>query len=503
MMFSPTSKLLPPKTASFVAAAASLLFSFCAITPAAHAYVLLGQKWAPGVVVMQLELGSPAAPLSDGNTSWNAAVAPALETWNGIVDRVKFAPVMNSTLPTSARDGVNSITFSNTVYGQSFGTYTLAVSYRLWNSSSAMTETDILFNKAQKFDSYRGPLKFMSNGQCLNDIRRVLVHELGHSLGLNHPDSAGQDVDAIMNSVESDRETPSADDVAGAQKLYGAAVVLPTPTPTPVPTPTPSPIAAPSHLANISTRMRVGTADNALIGGFIVQGSESKKVILRAIGPSLTAGGIAGAMADPKLELHDSSGQVLAQNDNWQQSAQANEIIATMIAPASFYESAIVATLPPGSYTAVVSAANGGAGVALVELYELDKNATRLVNISTRGRVGLADEALIGGLIVLGDSPKKMMLRALGPSLAAGGINGALPNPRLEIRDAAGNLLFSNDDWSTSSQHDQIVATGVAPSSANEPAIVATLEPGNYTAVVQGVNGSTGVGLVEVFDLDR
>jgi hypothetical protein len=251
--------------------------------------------------------------------------------------------------------------------------------------------------------------------------------------------------------------------------------------------------------------MPVGTGENVLIGGFIVQGSEPKRVIFRGIGPSLAARGIGGVLGDPVLDLHDSTGAIVATNDNWQESAQANEILATTVAPTNYYEAAIVATLAPGTYTAVVRGAGNATGVALIEGYDLDGNATRLVNISTRGQVGLNEDALIGGLIVQGNNSKKVIVRALGPSLGVGAhaIAGALPNPTLELRNAAGDLLYDNDDWRNGPQEAEIVASTVPPRDAAEAAIVATLNPGSYTAIVRGVNGGTGVGLVEVFDLDQ
>jgi hypothetical protein len=355
-----------------------------------------------------------------------------------------------------------------------------------------MVEADILFNRGQNFDSYRGALRFGSNGYVIADIRRVMVHELGHVLGLAHPDDHGQHVDAIMNSVTSDRETLSSDDIAGGQSLYG------------VPVPTPTPTLSSSHLANISTRLNVGVNDDVLIGGFIVRGPVPKRMILRAIGPSLTGAGVIGAMANPTLELHDSTGATLATNDNWQTSAQASEISASGLAPRNPLESAIVVTLQPGSYTAIVRGVNNTTGIALVEGYELDSTATRLVNVSTRGRVGVGDEALIGGFIVTGSESKTVIVRALGPSLGMGAhpLAGALANPFLELHDGSGNLLSSNDDWVNSPQHAAIVASGLAPPSSLESAILATLSPGNYTAIVHGVNNATGIGLVEVYDLD-
>ena len=359
-----------------------------------------------------------------------------------------------------------------------------------------MSEADTLFNQAQTFDSYRGPLQFPPHGFAIADIRRVFLHELGHGLGLGHPDTAGQQVTAVMNSIISNQEVLSADDIAGGQSIYGAPPAV-------TPTPTPAPGSSPSHLANISTRIKVGLGDNVLIGGFIINGTQSKKVILRAIGPSLAASGVANALANPVLELHDSGG-VIGFNDDWQAGSQAGEIAASGLAPSDPRESAIIAILSPGSYTAVVSGSGNGQGISLVEAYELDANGTRLVNISTRGRVGLSDEAMIGGFIVQGGNAKRVIARALGPSLATGPnpVAGALADPVLELRDGSGALVASNDNWINSPQYAEIVASTVPPPNTMESAIIATCGPGNYTAIVRGVNNTSGVGLVEVYDLD-
>jgi hypothetical protein len=261
---------------------------------------------------------------------------------------------------------------------------------------------------------------------------------------------------------------------------------------------------SPSHLANISTRLNVGVDDDVLIGGFIVRGSQPKRMILRATGPSLAGYGVIGAMADPTLELHDSTGAIIATNDNWQTGGQVSEITASGLAPRNPLESAIVATLQAGNYTAIVRGVNNTTGIALVEGYELDSTTTRLVNISTRGHVGVGNDVLIGGFIVTGSDSKTVMVRALGPSLGTGAhpLAGVLVNPVLELHDRSGNLLSSNDDWVSSPQHAAIVASGLAPSNSVESAILTTLSPGNYTAIVRGANNTTGIGLVEVYDLD-
>jgi hypothetical protein len=180
------------------------------------------------------------------------------------------------------------------------------------------------------------------------------------------------------------------------------------------------------------------------------------------------------------------------------------EIQTSGLAPANSAESALVVTLSPGNYTAVVSGVGGGQGIGLVEAYEFDGNTTRFVNISTRGRVGTVDETMIGGFIVQGGAAKRVIIRALGPSLGGGPspVVGALVDPFLELHDGNGNSLAVNDDWSNGSQAGEIVATGLPPANNKESAIVRTLGPGNYTAVVRGMNNTVGVGLVEVYDLD-
>jgi hypothetical protein len=255
-------------------------------------------------------------------------------------------------------------------------------------------------------------------------------------------------------------------------------------------------ISAP--LANISTRLRVETADNVLIGGFIVTGTHAKKVLLRANGPSLS---LADRLADPILELHDSSGQTIATNDNWMDAPNRQEIIDTTIPPSNNLESAILMSLPPGGYTATVRGVNNTTGIGLVEAYDLDRTVnSRLANISTRGLVQTGDNVLITGMIVLGQTSQNVIVRAIGPSL---NVPGKLANPTLELRDGNGALLRSNDNW-RSDQEAEIIATTIPPTNDLESAIVATL-PANgasYTAIVRGAGGTTGIAVVEVYALN-
>lgn len=255
----------------------------------------------------------------------------------------------------------------------------------------------------------------------------------------------------------------------------------------------------PTLLGNISTRGFVRTGDQVLIGGFIVTGNDPKPVIVRALGPST---GVAGSLADPMLEIHNSAGTVIGSNDDWK-SDQESAILLTGVAPTNDLESAIVDTLAPGAYTAIVSGKNNATGVGLVEVYDLDLTVdSKLANISTRGFVGTDDNVLIGGFIVLGDASTSTLIRAIGPSLTPLGVTGALQDPELELHDGNGTLIVSNDDWMTD-QEAEIIATGVAPTVPAESAILMTLAPGNYTAIVSGKSNTTGVGLVEVYQLDN
>ena len=272
-------------------------------------------------------------------------------------------------------------------------------------------------------------------------------------------------------------------------------------------------------LANISTRAFVQTGDNVVIGGFIVQGTEAKRVIIRAIGPELTQYGVPNVLANPTLELHDGTGALIASNDNWQHtiiggiitSDQRGDIRNSGHAPGDPRESAIIAELPAGSYTAIVRGINDTTGVALAEVYDLstDSNST-LGNLSTRAFVQTGDNVMIGGFIVQGTASKRVIVRAIGPELTQYGVPNAMANPTLELHDSTGALIATNDNWRTTiiggiittNQVREITASGLAPADGRESAIIAELPAGNYTAILRGVNDTTGVALVEVYDLD-
>ncbi len=450
---------------------------------AARAYVLEDSYWQIPVVPIRVQMGSADFPLADGSSDWNTVVENALALWNEQMDGMQFSwTVAGTGTPASEGDGVNSIQFSSTVYGDKFGQSVLAITL-IDNTGNKTNETDVLFNTANPFNSFRGTA--YANYVTGFDLHRIALHEIGHVLGLDHPDEHGQTVDAIMNAHISDLDTLQPDDIAGAVSLYGAPPNAPPPT-------------GNGQILQISTRGDVGTGENVMIGGFIINGKTTKKVIVRAIGPSLGTSGITGALDNPTLELHDSSGALLQSNDDWR-TDQVEEIIASHLAPANDLESAIVADLAPGSYTAIVAGAGGGTGIALVEIYDLEPANGTLANISTRARIDIGDDVMIGGFIVNGPQSQKNVIRALGPSLTAQGVSGALTNPVLDLYNSNGDLLIENDDYYTGRIYGVIGSYDLLPGSLYEPAIYFESAPGSFTAIVRGVGGTAGVGLIEIY----
>lgn len=283
----------------------------------------------------------------------------------------------------------------------------------------------------------------------------------------------------------------------------------------------PAPPTPLSRLTNISTRAFVETGENVVIGGFIVQGSEAKRVIIRALGPELTQYGVADALPNPTLELHNGAGALIASNNNWVTTIiggiitqnQVRDIMNSGYAPSNGLESAIIADLSPGNYTAIVRGVNNGTGVGLVEVYDLDPvtiSSSILRNISSRSIVLTGDDVMIGGFIVQDSGPKRVIVRAIGPELTQYGVQNVLTDPTLELHDSRGALIASNDNWQTTViggiiTRDQVMdiqGSGHAPSDPSESAIIADLRPGRYTAIVRGKNIIVGVALVEVYDLD-
>ncbi|MBA3571526.1 MAG: aryl-sulfate sulfotransferase [Pyrinomonadaceae bacterium] len=258
----------------------------------------------------------------------------------------------------------------------------------------------------------------------------------------------------------------------------------------------------PARALNISTRGNIGPGDDALIGGFIVSGTESKKVALRVLGPSVSVGYLTKFLFDPVFTLRDSVGNTIATNDSWQDDPGADELIANGLDPQNPVEAATIQTLDPGAYTVVATGKGSDAGVGLFEAYDLspETNAT-LANISTRGNVGTGDYVLISGFIVGDVDSATVIVRAIGPSLAAAGVSGALADPTLTVYDANGSALATNDNWPDAVYASDVSDDGLAPSDPLESALILHLPAGVYTAIVSGVDGGTGLGLVEVYDL--
>ena len=255
-------------------------------------------------------------------------------------------------------------------------------------------------------------------------------------------------------------------------------------------------------LQNISTRGLVGIGDEVMIGGFIISGTGDKKVLLRAIGPSLSNPPVSltGTLQDPTISLFNVSGKLIS-NDNWADASNAQSIDPAL-RPTNGLESAILISLPPGAYTAIVSGVGGGTGIGLVEVFDMDATVpSKLSNISTRGLVETGDNVLIGGLVVQGPESETVVVRAIGPSLADPPVSltNVLQNPFLGLFNDQGSRIQFNDDWQ-SDQANDIIATGLQPSNPAESVIVRTLTPGNYTAIVTGVNNTTGIALVEVYE---
>jgi hypothetical protein len=479
----------------------SLLAVALALLSAAHVfgYALLGDSWTKNrTVVMHLSL--PLQTFSDGLTYISSA-EDALHTWNQYLAHMQFAVVRNSAIPPNNGDADNSVFVSGTIFGETWGASTLAVTLRLTREHT-MSETDVIFKESIEFDDYRGPLHHSAAG-TIYDFHRIALHEFGHVVGLDHPDENHPEVGyvapsppppAIMNSRISDIDALQPDDINGGKSIYanGPAYLSSRPAP---------------NLVNLSTRAVVAPGDNALIGGFIVQGSQPATVVLRAIGHSLIAQGIAKGLEDPQIDLRAANGTLVASSDDWiSDNASAETIASYRLDPSNSRESALVVTLNAGSYTATVHSYVDPnidqEGTALFELYDLHTTAGRAGNLSTRGRILGNDDVLIGGFIIGGGAQgKTVAARGLGPSLSAAGVANPLSDPVLELHNASGTVIASNNDWQQSSSATAIRSEGLAPTDPRESALQATLAAGSYTAIVRGSNGAIGIGLIELYDL--
>jgi phosphatidylinositol-3-phosphatase len=255
-----------------------------------------------------------------------------------------------------------------------------------------------------------------------------------------------------------------------------------------------------TSMLNNSTRLRTGSGNDVLIGGFIIAGQTKRKIIVRGLGPSLKINGTAipGTLPDPVIELHRSDGAVAAANNDWKDTQQA-EIQASGLAPLDDREAAISALLDPGNYTVVLSGRNNGVGLGLVEVYDIDQTSgARLLNLSARGRVQTGDDVMIGGVILGGADYSRVIFRGLGPSVP---VAGRLADPILELHDGNGAVIGSNDDW-REAQRAEIQTSSLAPADDREAAIIGNFAPGHYTVILRGKNETTGIGLVEAYKLN-
>ena len=279
----------------------------------------------------------------------------------------------------------------------------------------------------------------------------------------------------------------------------------PTPTATATATATATPTATPAQALNLSTRGRVETEDRVMIGGFIIasNGSVPKSVVLRGLGPSLAKFGLTDLLLDPVLELRGNSGNLIFRNNNWKDT-QRTQIEGTRYQPSDDRESVIVTTLPPTSYTAILSGNSGATGIGAVEIYDNNQGVdSQLANISTRAFVQTDDKVVIGGFVLGGNNgTTRVAIRALGPSLSQFGLSNVLADPTLELRDINGNLLIENDDWqSDQSSAAQLTANGLALPNPKEAGIFTLLPGGQFTAILAGKNRGIGIGLVEIYNL--
>lgn len=345
-----------------------------------------------------------------------------------------------------------------------------------------------IFKSTGTFDTTTGTSVAVSGGACEAD---VFWAPNGATTLATTSSFKGSILDGIANAITVGTTTS----IVGRLLSFGGVVTTNTDTislPTCVAAQAPS-----SRLVNLSTRGQVQTGDKVMIGGFVIGGSTPKKVLIRAVGPDLANHGVSGVLLDPTLQLY--SGQtVLASNDDWGTAANAADIQASTLAPSDAKEAAILTTLNPGAYTAMVSGTGGTTGVAIVEVFELDTPENPLLNISTRGLVQTGDKVLIGGFIIQGDSPQTVLIRAGGPTLTNYGVPDVLTNPKLDLFSGQ-TIIATNDDWQNSANVAQIQATGLAPANSLESAILISLQPGAYTAIMSGADGGTGVGIVEVF----
>ena len=421
-----------------------------------RAFDLMGSSWADGNIVMHLQLGPAPAPLMDGSPDWATVAESALAEWNQYIARSQFTVVRDSTASVSRTNRINNVIFRPDIYGQAFDARTLAVTLGSTSSSTGRSlERDVVFNANRTWNSYRGNLR-----SGVAEFRRVALHEFGHVLGLDHPDQATpvQLVNAVMNStITSNIETVRPDDIDGARALYNVNGVGATPSIAAHPQSRTLPVGD-SYTFSVTAN---GAGPLSYTWTFRAPGAFADETFRLATGPSYTIGSVQPTDAGTYRVTVSGPGGVVASN---------------------------VATL---TVTPVTTSRD-----------------TLLANISTRGVVGSGNSVLIAGFVVSGTTPKNVLIRAAGPALNDFGVSGALRDPVLTIMNKDSQTVAQNDDWESGANAAVIAAAANRlgafqfRSGSRDAAALATLAPGNYTAVVSGAGNASGIALVEAYDAD-
>ncbi len=572
----------PASSASRFRRVLLLLPLFGACAPSGLAYnAQTSPLWRPGdVVVMNLRVGTPSnGGLIDGSTSWNDPVASAMTDWNPYFGSVQFSAVRDSTAPFAKNNGYNTVCFSSTAYGDAWTGRTIGYCYYWW-SNGRRTEADVLFNSTVAWNSYRGGLRTGANdirrvavhefghafgldhpddvGQQVSAVMNSVTSSVET---LTADDKAGAAylyggvvvapgittqpqnqtvavggtarfaVEATGTAPLSYQWRKDGANVAGTDATLTISnvqpgnagnytVVVSNGGGSATSLPATLTVGSSARLVNIATRAYCSTGNNVTIGGFVVTGSASKRVLIRAVGPSLTSQGLGAGevLADPMIEVHHGSA-VVASNDDWGDNGNAAEIgdVGRQIGAAPLISgdtrsSALLITLPAGVYSFVVKGKGNASGIVLLEVYDAETSnlSARFVNIASRAYATGGNGVAIGGFVIIGNGAKRVLLRGVGPTLTTQGLGAGevLADPTIEVHHGS-EVTAVNDDWGTNANAADIrtvgARIGAAPLSQDDSrsaALLLTLQPGVYSFIASGKAGASGIVLVEVYDAD-